>query len=430
MRPGRAHGRHGDGTSGGAVEDRRRSVRAPAGAGAAPRGPAGAASRRREGRAADPLARGCARCHIAPMTAPLTALAASLPATVPFVGPEAQERARNRPFAARLGANESPFGPSPAAVEALRRGAADAWMYGDPEGLALREALAAHHDVPVEAVVLGCGIDGLLGDLVRLVVAPGEPVVTSAGAYPTFAYHVAGHGGRLHAVPYRDDHEDPEALAARARETGARLAYLANPDNPMGSLHPAGAVSALLEALPGDALLALDEAYADTAPPGTTPPLDPSDPRVIRLRTFSKAHGLAGLRIGYAVGHPELIAAFDRVRLHFGVSRPAQEAALASLGDPAHLAATLARIAEARRRIADIARGCGLTPLPSATNFVAVDCGGDGARARRVLEGLLDRGVFVRMPGVAPLDRCIRISCGRPEDLDRLAEALPAASAG
>ena len=363
------------------------------------------------------------------MAAPLTPLAASLPAAVPFVGPEALERARGRPFAARLGANESGFGPSPAALAAMRDAAADAWMYGDPECFELRAALASRHGVPMASVVVGGGIDGLLGDLVRLVVAPGDPVVTSAGAYPTFAYHVAGHGGRLHAVPYAGDHEDAGALAARAAETGARLVYLANPDNPMGSWHDAAAIGRLLDRLPSGALLALDEAYADTAPEGAVPPLDPGDARVIRLRTFSKAHGLAGLRIGYALGHPELVAAFDRVRLHFGVSRVAQAAALASLGDEAHLAATVARIAEAREGIAAIARACGLAPLPSAANFVAVDCGGDGALARRVLDGLAARGVFVRMPGVAPLDRCIRVSCGRAEDLDRLAAALPEALA-
>ena len=362
-------------------------------------------------------------------TPPLTPLAASLPATVPFVGPEAMERTRGRPFVARLGANESGFGPSPAARAAIRAAAADAWMYGDPECFDLRAALARRHGVPMASIVVGGGIDGLLGDLVRLTAVPGEPVVTSAGAYPTFAYHVAGHGGRLHAVPYAGDHEDPEALAGRAAEAGARLVYLANPDNPMGSWHGAGAIARMLDAMPRGALLALDEAYADTAPEGAVPPLDPSDARVIRLRTFSKAHGLAGMRVGWAVGHPALIAAFDRVRLHFGVPRVAQAAALASLGDAAHLAATVARIAEAREAIAGIARANGLVPLRSAANFVAVDCGGDGARARRVMEGLLARGVFVRMPGVAPLDRCVRISCGPPEDLERLAAALPGALA-
>lgn len=361
------------------------------------------------------------------MTAPLTPLAASLPASVPFVGPEAQERAAGRPFAARLGANESPFGPSPRALEAMRAAAAEAWMYGDPECFALREAIAARHGVPMAAVTVGGGIDGLLGDLVRLTVAPGDPVVTSAGAYPTFAHHATGHGGRLHAVPYAGDHEDPAALARAAQETGARLVYLANPDNPMGSWHDAGAVARLLDALPEGALLALDEAYADCAPPGAIPPVDPRDARVIRLRTFSKAHGLAGLRVGYALGHPEMIAAFERVRLHFGVGRVAQAGALAALGDEAHLAATVARIAEARARIAAIAEAHGLRALPSATNFVAIDCGDDGASARRVLGGLIARGVFVRMPGVAPLDRCVRVSCGPPEDLDALERALPGA---
>ena len=365
----------------------------------------------------------------APRTPPLTALAASLPATVPFVGPEALERARGHPFAARLGANESVFGPSPRAVAAMREAAAEAWMYGDPECFELRAALAERHGVPMASIVVGGGIDGLLGDLVRLTVAPGDPVVTSAGAYPTFAYHVAGHGGRLHAVPYAGDREDPAALAARAHETGARLVYLANPDNPMGSWHDGATIARMLGAMPPGALLALDEAYADTAPEGALPPLDACDPRVIRLRTFSKAHGLAGLRIGWAVGHPDLVAAFDRVRLHFGVSRVAQAAALASLADEAHLAATVARIAEAREAIGAIVRESGLTPLPSAANFVAVDCGGDGALARRVVQGLAERGVFVRMPGVAPLDRCVRVSCGRPEDLERLAAALPGALA-
>ena len=355
----------------------------------------------------------------------LAPLAASLPATVPFVGPEAQERALGRRFAARLGANESVFGPSPAALEAMREAAAEAWMYGDPEVHDLRAALAARHGVPMEAIVTGEGIDGLLGSLVRLLVAPGDPVVTSAGAYPTFAYHVAGYGGTLHRVPYAGDHEDPDALAARARETGARLVYLANPDNPMGTWHRAATIAAMLDALPPDCVLCLDEAYADLAPPEAVPPLDPADPRVIRMRTFSKAHGLAGLRVGYAIGHPDLVAAFDRVRLHFGLGRVVQAAALAALGDAGWLAEVQARVAQSRDAIAGVAREAGLVPLPSATNFVAVDCGGDGAFAAAVLRGLASRGVFVRMPGTAPLDRCIRVSCGTAADLDALRAALP-----
>jgi histidinol-phosphate aminotransferase len=362
------------------------------------------------------------------MTLPaLTPLAASLPATVPFVGPEALERRMGRPFAARLGANESVFGPSPSAVEAMARAAAEAWMYGDPEAHELRAALAARHGVTPAHVVVGEGIDGLLGYLVRLMAGPGDAVVTSRGAYPTFAYHVAGYGAALHAVPYRGDHEDIDALAAKAREVGAKLTYLANPDNPMGSWHLGGRVAAMLDALPPGGLLVLDEAYADLAPAEALPDLDPDDPRVVRMRTFSKAHGLAGLRVGYALGAPPVVAAFDRVRNHFGVGRLAQAAALASLRDAGWIEEVRRRVAVARARIGEIAAAEGLAALPSAANFVAVDCGRDGAHARAVLEALARHGVFARMPGVAPLDRCIRISVGGPAELDLLARALPMA---
>jgi histidinol-phosphate aminotransferase len=364
------------------------------------------------------------------MTGPrFTDLVASLPATVPFVGPEAQERARGAEFVARLGANESVFGPSPRAVEAMRRAAAEVWRYGDPEAHDLRHAIAAHHGVAAGNVMIGEGIDGLLGNLVRLLVAPGTPVVTSLGAYPTFNYHVTGFGGVLHTVPYRDDAEDPEALLDRVRAVRAPLVYLANPDNPMGSWLPAERVRALIAALPQDTVLCLDEAYADFAPADAIPPLDMDEPRVIRMRTFSKAWGMAGARIGYALGHPDLIAAFDRVRNHFGVSRLAQAGALAALGDRDWIDAVRAQVVVARARIGDLAAEQGLAALPSATNFVTIDCGRDGAFAKRVLAGLVARGVFVRMPFVAPQDRCIRVTAGRPEDLDAFAAALPEALA-
>ncbi|MFT3975049.1 MAG: pyridoxal phosphate-dependent aminotransferase [Amaricoccus sp.] len=359
----------------------------------------------------------------------LTPLVAGLPATIPFVGPEAQERALGRPFVARIGANESVFGPSPKAIAAMAAAASEAWKYADPELHDLKAALAAHHGVRPQAITVGEGIDGLLGTLVRLLVAPGTPVVTSAGAYPTFNYHVAGFGGVLHAVPYRQDREDPEALLLATRKTGAPLVYLANPDNPMGSWHPARTIAETIGRLPGDAVLCLDEAYADFAPDDAVPPIDPGEPRVIRMRTFSKAHGMAGARIGYAIGHPDLIAAFDRVRNHFGVSRIAAAGALAALSDRAWLAHVRAEVAAGRDRIAGIAEANRLRPLPSATNFVAIDCGRDGGFATAVLDGLVRRGIFVRKPGVAPQDRCIRVSVGRPADLDAFAAALPEALA-
>ncbi len=366
------------------------------------------------------------RSNTAPMTKlRLTPLAESLPASVPFVGPEAQERALARPFAARLGANENVFGPSPDAIRAIAE--TGHWMYGDPESFDLRAALAAHHGTTMDHVVVGEGIDGLLGYLVRLFVGPGDAVVTSDGAYPTFNYHVAGFGGVLHKMPYRDDHEDPAALFAKAAEVDAKLVYLANPDNPMGSWHDGATIAAALDTLPEGTLLVLDEAYVETAPQGTALDLPWDDPRVVRLRTFSKAYGLAGGRVGYAIGAPELMQAFHKVRNHFGMNRSAQAGALAALQDGAWLAHIQDEITKARDRIAMIAVDNGLTPLPSAANFVSIDCGGDGAFAKAVLDGLVARGIFVRMPFVAPQNRCVRISCGTPTQLDAFAEALPGA---
>jgi len=357
----------------------------------------------------------------------LAPIPAGLPATVPFVGPETLERQAGRPFAARLGANENGFGPSPRAVAAMQAAAGEVWKYGDPTSHDLTHALAAHHRVRPENIILGEGIDGLLGLLVRLTVAPGDVVVTSEGAYPTFNFHVAGFGGVLDKVPYRDNAEDPRALLDRARDAGARLVYLANPDNPMGSWHNGAVIEAMLDRLPENALLVLDEAYAEFAPAGAIPAIAADDPRVIRMRTFSKAYGMAGARVGYAIGHPDLIAAFDRVRNHFGMNRVSQIGALAALQDRDWLAHVVARVDAARRRIASIGAESRLTALPSATNFVALDTHRDGAFARRLVDALAAERVFVRMPGVAPLDRCIRVSCGPDPDLDILAQALPRA---
>jgi histidinol-phosphate aminotransferase len=355
----------------------------------------------------------------------LTPLAQSLPATVPFVGPEAQERSMGRLFDARLGANENVFGPSPAAISAIAE--TGHWMYGDPESYELRAALAAHHGTTMEHIIVGEGIDGLLGYLARLFVGQGDAVVTSDGAYPTFNYHVAGFGGALHKVPYQCDHEDPATLFAKAAEVDAKLVYLANPDNPMGSWHKGETIAAAMDELPAGCLLVLDEAYVDTAPEGTALGLSLDDPRVIRMRTFSKAYGMAGARVGYALATPELITAFHKVRNHFGMNRSAQAGALAALKDQNWLSDVLEKIAASRDRIAEIARQNNLTPLPSAANFVTIDCGQGGEFAKTVLEGLVTRGIFVRMPFVAPQNRCIRVSCGTPAQLDAFAAALPAA---
>ena len=356
-----------------------------------------------------------------------TPLLDSLPATVPFVGPEAIERNRGLKVAARIGANENGFGPSPLAIAAMEAAARETWKYADPENFDLKQALAAHLGVVPVNIAIGGGIDELLGLIARMIILPGTPVVTSLGGYPTFNFHVAGFGGRLVTVPYKDDREDLEGLLDAAKRENAPLVYFANPDNPMGSWHNADDIVAFARALPETTLLILDEAYSETGPASSLPSIGSliDRPNVMRTRTFSKAYGMAGARVGYVISTAENAGAFDKIRNHFGMNRVAVAAALAALKDQDYLDQTVARIKAARERIADIARANQLAPLPSATNFVAIDCGRDGLHARAIVDGLMEEGVFIRMPGVAPLNRCIRVSVGPEADLALFEEALP-----
>lgn len=357
----------------------------------------------------------------------ITPLFESMPSTVPFVGPEAMQRERSKPFRARLGANESQFGPSPKAIAAMRSATQDNWMYADPESYELRQALAGLHGVAIENVVIGEGIDGLLGCAVRLVAEPGDGVVMADGAYPTFAFHVAGQGGKLIKVPFRNDREDLEALLDQATASAATILYVSNPNNPMGTWWGTADIDALIARLPPQTLMLLDEAYCETAPLDAVPPIDISNPQVLRLRTFSKAYGLAGARIGYCLGERGMIAAFEKVRNHYGINRIGQIGALAAVEDQEYLATVVEQIDAGRRRISCMAAANGLISIPSAANFVAIDCGADGLFARELLDELLRRDVFVRKPGVAPLDRCIRVSCGLDRDLDVFESELPIA---
>ncbi|MEP6826591.1 MAG: pyridoxal phosphate-dependent aminotransferase [Aestuariivirga sp.] len=354
-----------------------------------------------------------------------TQLIESLPSSVPFVGPEALERRSGAAIKARIGANESVFGPAPLVIAATQAHAHEAWMYGDPENHDLKQALAAHLNVPAENIAIGEGIDGLFGYALRLFVEQGVNVATSLGAYPTFNFHAVGFGGKLVTTPYVEDREHPTSLLALAEKEKARVIYFANPDNPMGTVWPAADVQRFMDAVPDDVMLMLDEAYSEFAPSNTRPALDVTRKNVLRFRTFSKAYGLAGARVGYVIGHAEIIKAFDKIRNHFGMPRLSQIAALASLKDQVWLNHVVGEVQAARERIYEIARANGLKPIPSATNFVAVDCGRNGVFAKSLVDKLLQHGIFVRMPGVAPLNRCIRISAGTKQHLDLLAGALP-----
>ncbi|MFD1197602.1 pyridoxal phosphate-dependent aminotransferase [Brucella gallinifaecis] len=357
----------------------------------------------------------------------LTPLVESLPSTVPFVGPETLELQRGRPFLARIGANESSFGPAPSVIAAIQQEASEVWKYGDPENHELRNAIAAHHGVEPENIMPGAGVDALLGLVVRQYVQQGDKVINSLGGYPTFNYHVAGFGGALLTVPYKQDKPDLDALIEKAQTENPALLYIANPDNPMGTWHEGSDIQSFIERIPETTMLILDEAYCETGPASAFPPFDPERPNLLRMRTFSKAYGLAGIRVGYVLGNRNAINAFNKIRDHFAVNRLAQAAAIAALKDQDYLHETVAKIHTGRDRIAKIAERHGLKPIPSATNFVTIDCGHGGSFANAVLNSLIEQDIFVRKPGVAVLDRCIRVSVGVSEQLDKFEAALPEA---
>ena len=354
---------------------------------------------------------------------PFTSIVQNLPATVPFVPPEALERQRGRPLKVRIGANESAFGISPLARQAMLEALDHLAWYNDPESYELRAELARVHRVSMDNVIVGSGIDDVLGLVAHTFIAPGEKAVTSLGAYPTFNYFVATCGGQLSTVPYSDDSNDLAALIDRAANTGARLLYLANPDNPSGTWHTNGDLQDAIAQLPPQTLLLLDEAYAEFGPANAFPKVDPNDPQVIRLRTFSKAHGMAGARIGYGITASETVAAFNKIRVQFSPNRVAQAGALASLKDQEFVKNVVKEVAIGREEYGSLARELGLAVLPSATNFVAIDMG-SFERARATMEALLAQDVFVRMPGAPPLNRCIRVTVGLPAERALFAEAL------
>ena len=356
-----------------------------------------------------------------------TAQVAAIPAMTPFVAPEELARRVGRTELLRLGANESAFGPSPRAIGAMREAVSLTSWYGDPESLELRAALAARHGCAVEEIVVASGIDDLMGLIVRAFCAPGDACVATRGTYPTLFYHLNAYGARAEfADPAADGGLVVQNVVDAVRRSGAKLVYVANPDNPSGGFAPRAELAALRAALPDDTLLFLDEAYADFVPREELPP-DVIDPRTIRTRTFSKAYGMAGARIGYALASTEVIAAFQKLRLHFGVNRTAQIGALAALGDEAFLRGVIAEVERGREEYHALAAQHGLPSLPSSTNFVCIGIG-TKAQAEAMMGALLELGVFVRKPWAPPIDGFIRVTVGtaaeRAAFAERFAEAL------
>ena len=350
-------------------------------------------------------------------------LIAALPPSTPFVAPEALERQTGSPIRLRLGANESAFGMSPVTTEAMQQAAVSSNWYGDPESFELRRALAQKHHVSENNIVVGNGIDGLLGYVVRAFVDPQSKVITSLGTYPTFAYHVIAAGGKLVRVPYDGDRPDLQALLDAAKRDEARLVYLANPDNPSGGWQKSNDLVGFIDQLPRSTMLVLDEAYAEFAPSDGIVPINTAWRNVVRVRTFSKVHGMAGARIGYAIAATDVIDAIGKFRNQFEVSRVSQAGALAALENESFVKSVIGAVDEGRRDLVGLASVLGLSTLPSATNFVCIDVGGP-ERAKRIVAALLERGVFIRMPGEAPLNRCVRVTIGTIEQRAQFSEVF------
>ncbi|MDQ6933066.1 MAG: aminotransferase class I/II-fold pyridoxal phosphate-dependent enzyme [Candidatus Eremiobacteraeota bacterium] len=335
----------------------------------------------------------------------------AIPPTTPFVGPEELARAGGHRQLLRLGANESAFGISPNALAAMQRELPHLSWYGDPESIDLREALAQRHECSVANVAVASGIDDLMGLAVRAFVSPGSVALTTRGSYPTFNFHVIGYGGALEYVEYTNDGKiDVETLAAAARRIRPAIVYVASPDNPSGSVSSRSDVEGLLRAIPSSTVLLLDEAYAEFAAPQDVMQ-NVVDGRLIRMRTFSKAYGMAGARIGYAITTPRIVGTFQKIRLHYGVNRNAQIGALAALSDQKFVQDVIRQVAQGREDYMELARSLGLAYQPSATNFVCIGLG-SAQRATSMVNNLLSRGVFIRKPTAPPLDSYVRVTVG------------------
>ncbi len=349
-----------------------------------------------------------------------TSIVRSLTNLSPFISPFTIERQTGKKFQLRLGANESSFGISPKALSAMEEALRSASWYGDPESYELRQTLSKLQGVPMQNILVGSGIDDLLGLVVRVFLNPGDVAVASAGTYPTFAYHVKGYGGQVHRVPYTDElHHDLTAIAYAARKREAKIIYLANPDNPSGTYYRGSDIKRFLDDVPNHCVVILDEAYIDFAPEDAK--VQTEDPRLITMRTFSKAHGLAGTRIGYAICNSEIIDAFHKVRLHYGVNSIAQAGALASLNDREFVQSVVREVEQGRRDYKRLGAKLGLKTIESHTNFVCFDMG-DAATARRTMNELLKRSVFVRRFDSPPFDRFIRVTVGSPVERKMFAD--------
>jgi histidinol-phosphate aminotransferase len=329
----------------------------------------------------------------------------------------------------KLASNENPLGPSPAALAAMQRALADSWLYPDGNGHELKLAIAKRHGVSPAQVTLGNGSNDLIVLLAEAFLAPGTSAVYSQYAFAIYAIAVQATGASAKVTPAlaagsaSPFGHDLDAMLA-AVDPSTRLVYIANPNNPTGSWCEAAAITRFLERVPASTIVVIDEAYFEYAREFDCPDaieLVARFPNLVALRTFSKAHALAGLRVGYAVSHPEVADVLNRVRQPFNVSLPALAGAEAALGDPEPVHRAVALATEGRRFLQQELPRLGITVYPSAGNFVLADVGPSG---QAVYEQLLRLGVIVRPVAGYGLARCVRITIGTSPQNERLVRSL------
>jgi histidinol-phosphate aminotransferase len=346
-------------------------------------------------------------------------------ATLPSSTPAMVER---RSQLIRLDSNENPFGPSARALDAMRNVLATANSYPDDDCSSLRLKLAMHHGLPPEQVLVTAGSTGLLSLLCQTLLAPGLNAVTSECSFIVYSMAVQAAGGRLVETPMRDDSFDLEAILA-AIDSNTRIVFLANPNNPTGTMVEADAVDQFLARLPGHVVAVLDEAYYEFALHFAarrkikySNSLDyvRQGASVVVLRTFSKAHGLAGLRVGYGLGPAELLGYCARMRNTFSVSSVAQAAAAVAVDDYVHIQRVVENNAQQSRMLSQGLSALGYRVAPTAANFLFCDLGEEAAP---VANRLQDEGVAVRPLGHWGAPNCIRVTIGTPEQNQVLLQA-------
>jgi histidinol-phosphate aminotransferase len=324
---------------------------------------------------------------------------------------------------AKLASNENPLGPSPKAVEAMKHALDGLNLYPNG-GLDLRRVLAEAFHLKLENVIAGSGSEGIMASVIRAFLCDEDEVLTTEAAFIGFQVLARSRGVRYRTVPYRDWHYDLEALAGAINEN-TKIVYLANPNNPTGTIFTKDQFDEFYAHVPERVLIILDEAYFEYAQH------DPCYPdsmhyrydNVITLRTFSKAYGLAGVRIGYGFAHEELIRNLLKVKLPFEPSTPAQAAGIAALADTDFLHRSLELNARGRRYLQEGIEALGLTVVPSHANFLMTVLP-DEESAHHIFEGMLAQGVVVRPLGAFGLGNCLRISTGTDEDNQLCLEAL------